>query len=161
VASFNIRNGIAWDGLDSWPLRRRATAAAVERLDADLLGLQEVYGFQQRYLLRRLPGYAACGAGRTDGRRRGERCAVLFRTARLRLDRATTRWFSDTPDLPGSTGWGNRLPRIVTLARFTDLMSGRRFGFADCHLEGRRGIAAPPPWSSGSTPTCPGSWPAI
>ena len=135
MATFNIRNGIAWDGLDSWPFRRPATAAAVAGLDADLLGLQEVYDFQLRYLLRRLPGYASCGAGRTDGRR-GERCAVLFRTTRLRLDRATTRWFSDTPDLPGSTGWGNHLPRIVTLTRFTDVASGRRFGFADCHLEG-------------------------
>ena len=141
VASFNIRNGIAWDGLDSWPLRKPATAATIAALDADLLGLQEVYGFQQRYLLRRLPAYAATGAGRTDGRRRGERCAVLYRAARLRLDRVTTRWFSGTPDVPGSTGWGNRLPRIVTLAHFTDLAGGARFGFADCHLEGRPAAA--------------------
>ncbi|HUK77703.1 MAG TPA: endonuclease/exonuclease/phosphatase family protein [Thermoleophilia bacterium] len=158
VASFNIRNGIAWDGLDSWPLRRGATAAAVAGLDADLLGLQEVYGFQQRYLLRRLPDYAATGAGRTDGRRRGERCAVLYRTERLRLDQAITRWFSDTPDLPGSTGWGNRLPRIVTLARFTDLAVGRPFGFADCHLEGspaaarHRSAAALAGWLDPSLP---------
>jgi endonuclease/exonuclease/phosphatase family metal-dependent hydrolase len=61
---------------------------------------------------------------------------VLYRTARLRLDQVTTRWFSDTPDMPGSTGWGNRLPRIVTFACFTDLVGGGRFGFADCHLEG-------------------------
>jgi len=158
VASFNIRNGIAWDGLDSWPLRRPATAATIAGLDADLAGLQEVYGFQQRYLLRRLPGYAATGAGRTDGRRRGERCAVLYRAARLRLDHATTRWFSDTPDVPGSTGWGNRLPRIVTLAHFTDLAGGARFGFADCHLEGwpaaarHRSAAALATWLDPSLP---------
>ena len=136
VATFNVRNGIACDGLDSWPLRRRATAAVLAGLDADVACLQEVYGFQQRYLLRRLPGYAAAGDGRTNGRR-GERCAVLWRTDRLRLDEARTRWFSDTPDLPGSTGWGNRQPRVVTLARFTDRVSGRAFAVADCHLEGR------------------------
>jgi endonuclease/exonuclease/phosphatase family metal-dependent hydrolase len=136
VATFNVRNGIAFDGLDSWPLRRRAAADVLARLDADVACLQEVYGFQQCFLLRRLPGYAAAGAGRTDGQR-GERCAVLWRTARLRLDEARTRWFSDTPDLPGSTGWGNRQPRVVTLARFTDRASGRTFGVADCHLEGR------------------------
>ena len=136
VATFNIRNGIALDGLDSWPFRRRAAADAVARLDLDLAGLQEVYGFQQRYLLRRLPDYAATGAGRTDGRGRGERCTVLHRRARLALDESITRWFSDTPDLPGSTSWGNRLPRIVTLARFIDRESGRRFGLANCHLEG-------------------------
>ena len=86
--------------------------------------------------MRHLQGYAATGAGRTDGRGRGERCAVLYSGARLDLASSTTRWFSDTPDLPGSTGWGNRLPRIVTLARFTDLATDRAFGFADCHLEG-------------------------
>jgi endonuclease/exonuclease/phosphatase family metal-dependent hydrolase len=136
VATFNVRNGIAFDGLDSWPLRRHTTAQAVAGLDADLIALQEVYGFQQRYLLRHTRGYAATGAGRADGLRRGERCTVLYRGARLDLAGATTRWFSDTPDLPGSTGWGNRLPRIVTLARFSDLATGRAFGFADCHLEG-------------------------
>jgi endonuclease/exonuclease/phosphatase family metal-dependent hydrolase len=135
VATYNLRNGIAFDGLDSWPLRRSATAATLAGLDVDVACLQEVYGFQQRFLLRRLVGYAAAGAGRTDGRR-GERCAVLWRTARLRLDEARTRWFSDTPDLPGSTGWGNRQPRVATLARFTDRASGRAFGVADCHLEG-------------------------
>ena len=136
VATFNIRNGIAPDGLDSWPFRRRAAADAVAGLDADLAGLQEVYGFQQRYLLRRLSAYTATGAGRRDGRGRGERCPVLYRRARLALDGSITRWFSDTPDVAGSTGWGNRLPRIVTLARFTDRRSGRRFGLANCHLEG-------------------------
>jgi endonuclease/exonuclease/phosphatase family metal-dependent hydrolase len=136
VATFNIRNGVALDGFDSWPFRRRATAGTVARLDCDVAGLQEVYGFQQRYLLARLPGYVATGVGRTDGRRRGERCTVLYRGARLALDDSATRWFSDTPDVAGSTSWGNRLPRIVTLARFTDLRSGRRFGLANCHLEG-------------------------
>ena len=136
VATFNVRNGIAFDGLDSWPFRRRTTADVVARLECDVVGLQEMYGFQQRYLLARSPGYAATGVGRTDGRRRGERCAVLYRPARLALDGSVTRWFSDTPDVAGSTSWGNRLPRIVTLARFTDLRSGRRFGLANCHLEG-------------------------
>ncbi len=136
VATFNIRNGIALDGFDSWPFRRRATADAIARLDCDVVGLQEVYGFQQRYLLARSPDHRATGVGRTDGRRRGERCAVLYRHTRLVLDGSATRWFSDTPDVAGSTSWGNRLPRVVTLARFTDLRSGRRFGLANCHLEG-------------------------
>jgi len=136
VATFNIRNGRAFDWFDSWPLRRRATAEAVARLDADVVALQEVYGFQQRYLLRCLPGWRATGAGRTDGRERGERCAILWRSARLALERSVTRWFSDTPDVPGSTGWGNRQPRVVTLARFSDSATGASFGLADCHLEG-------------------------
>jgi endonuclease/exonuclease/phosphatase family metal-dependent hydrolase len=135
VVSFNIRNGVAFDGLDSWPFRRRATAQALARLTADLLGLQEVYAFQERYLVHSLQSFAATGAGRS-ARGGGERCSVLHRQARLRLEASRTRWLSDTPDMPGSRTWGNPLPRVVTLCRFVDEASGRRFAFADLHLDG-------------------------
>jgi len=141
VATFNIRKGIAWDGLDSWPMRRRTTAAALHGLRADVAGLQEVYGFQQRDLLRRLPRFAACGAGRDDGRERGERCAVLYDTRRLELCRWVTRWFSDTPDTPGSISWGEPPPRVATLAWFaargtSDAKLRPRFAVADVHWDG-------------------------
>lgn len=141
VASFNIRNGMAWDGWNSWPLRRGATAKATARLGADVIGLQEVYGFQQRHLLRKLPDYAAVGRGRgghlIQGRLLGgERSPVLFRSRRLRLDRHVTRWLSDTPDAPGSLNWGTSSPRIVTLAWFTDIPGKLRFGVANTHWDG-------------------------
>ncbi len=138
VATFNIRKGVALDGRDSWPLRRAAAAKTVARLRADVVGLQEAYGFQQRDLLRRLPGYAACGAGRTDGRERGERCAILYDTRRLDLERCVTRWFSDTPDVPGSVTWGAPPPRIATLAWFTttDVTPPARFAVANVHWDG-------------------------
>ena len=135
-ATFNIRNGRAWDGRNSWPLRRRACAAAIAGSGAHLVGLQEVDGFQQRYLARRLCGYAALGAGRDDGRCRGERCTVLHRSARLALERWTARWFSDAPGTPGSRSWGNPITRIVTLCRFADRVTGRRFGVANAHWDG-------------------------
>jgi endonuclease/exonuclease/phosphatase family metal-dependent hydrolase len=138
VASFNIRKGVAADGCDSWPLRRGVAAAAVARLRADVVGLQEAHGFQQRDLLRRLPGYAACGAGRTDGRERGERCAILYDARRLALERCVTRWFSDTPHVPGSVTWGAWPPRIATLAWFTttDASPPTRFAVANVHWDG-------------------------
>ena len=73
VASFNVRNGRAFDGCRSWPCRRRAVVATIEALDADVLGLQEVFAFQMRWLRRRLPAYDAVWVGRDDGRR-GEGC---------------------------------------------------------------------------------------
>jgi endonuclease/exonuclease/phosphatase family metal-dependent hydrolase len=136
VASLNIRKGRAWDGLDSWPLRRKTAAEAVARLHADVLGLQEVCGFQQRDLLRRLSGYAACGAGRDDGRERGERCAILYEARRLVLERWVTRWFSDRPDVPGSVSWGDPPPRVATLAWLRDRASGRWFAVANVHWDG-------------------------
>ena len=136
AVSFNLRHGHAWDGAHSWPLRRRVAARGIERLGAEVVGLQEAYGFQQRYLARRLSGYAAIGAGRDDGRERGERCAVLYRPGRLELESWTVRWFSDAPGVPGSRGWGNPVTRLVTLCRFVDSADGRRFGVADAHWDG-------------------------
>ena len=136
VASFNVRTGLGPDGRHSWPLRAGACAAAIRGLDADLVGLQEVRLFQERGLARRLPGYAGAGAGRDDGYGRGERCTVVFRPDRLRLDAWTVNWLSDTPRAPGSRTWGNPIPRIVTLCRFTDRQSGGGFGLANAHWDG-------------------------
>lgn len=139
VATFNIRTCTDWDGLDSWPFRRRRTADAIRRLEADIVGLQEARGCQLRWLLRSLPGYAAIGVGRDDGRARGERCPILYRRDRLTLLDQRTRWLSETPDVPGSLGWGARLPRIVTMARFvfaSDAAETLRFGVANTHWDG-------------------------
>ena len=143
VASFNVRTGLKPDGRHSWPLRAGACAAAIAGLDADVVGLQEVRLFQERGLARRLPGYAGAGAGRDDGRGRGERCTVVYRTARLRLESWTVRWFSDTPWVPASRSWGNPIPRIVTLCRFADLRTGDRFGIANAHWDGASAGLAP------------------
>ena len=136
AASFNLRHGLGWDGVHSWPLRRRVAARHIQHLDAELVGLQEVHRFQQRYLARRLSDYAALGAGRDDGRERGERCTVLYRPGRLELESWTVRWFSNTPGVPGSRDWGNPVARLVTLCRFVDSADGRRFGVADAHWDG-------------------------
>jgi endonuclease/exonuclease/phosphatase family metal-dependent hydrolase len=136
AASLNLRHGRAWDGLHSWPLRRRTAVRCLADLGAEVVGLQEVHGFQQRYLARRLSGYAAVGAGRDDGRERGERCTVLYRPGRLELASWTVRWFSDTPSVPGSRGWGNPVARLVTLCRFRDRAGGHEFGVADAHWDG-------------------------
>ena len=138
VATFNIRTGLGRDGRDSWPFRRGRTAAAITRLDADIVGLQEAHAFQLRWLLARLPSFAAIGAGRDDGRSRGEHCAILYRADRLRLIEQRTRWLAETPDLPGSMSWGTRIPRIVTTGLFETVgTSGPvRFGVADTHWDG-------------------------
>ena len=137
VASFNIRSSRSFDGLNSWPLRRPATAAAIRALDADVVGLQEVHPGPARYLRRALAGVAAVGAGRRDGRR-GERCLILYRTERLRLVGWTTRWFSDEPLRPGTRLAGAGSPRVATLAELVARDSGERFAVANVHLDERR-----------------------
>jgi endonuclease/exonuclease/phosphatase family metal-dependent hydrolase len=141
VVTFNIRTGWALDGRHCWWLRRSATAAVLRRLRPDVAALQEVHRFQLRYLLGHLAGYGAAGVGRTNGRRRGEHCAVLYRTDRLVLEGEQTRWFSDRPNEPGSRTWGNVQPRIATLAWFSDRAGGPDVGLVNVHLDERSGAA--------------------
>ena len=132
LVTFNIRNGRAiGDGCNHWWLRRRATAAAIAGLAPDVVGLQEVYRFQLRSLLHRLPALVATGRGR--GRRGGgEHVPVLWRRGRLVLDGSETRWFGRPPGPFGTGG-----SRIVTLARLHDRGSGRPVGVANTHLDHR------------------------
>ena len=84
VVSFNLRNARAVDGWNSWPFRRRATAAVLRDLAPDVAGLQEAYACQERYLVRALGGYSSVSVGRAAGDR-GERCPVVHRSSTLRL----------------------------------------------------------------------------
>lgn len=132
VASFNIRNGRALDGLSSWPWRRRSTAAAVRALRADVVGLQEVYRCQLRYLTRQVPGYEVAGEGRRGGTG-GEWCPLWVDRAGWTVVESWTRWFADDPDRRGARLPQAGFPRIATMAVVEG--RGRRFGVANVHLD--------------------------
>ncbi len=134
VVSFNIRYGTANDGENRWEDRRALLFDVVRSADADLIGLQEALDFQIDEILAAVPGYAAVGVGRDDGRRAGEHAAILFRTSRLRVDRSGTFWFSDTPEVVASRSWGNTITRIATWARLVD-RDGRAFWHFNVHLD--------------------------
>jgi endonuclease/exonuclease/phosphatase family metal-dependent hydrolase/membrane-associated phospholipid phosphatase len=135
VASFNVRNGRAWDRGNSWPLRSRAAAVMARDLGADILAVQEAFGFQGRFLAAALPGYEQVGRGR--GARGGEWCPVYVRTDRLRVVRTDTRWFGDTPDTPGSRLEGASFPRIGTHVRLAEVAGGRELEIVNTHLDER------------------------
>lgn len=134
VVSFNIRYGTAKDGDNEWSKRREMLFDVTRELDADILGLQEALAFQIDEIEAAVPGYAAVGVGRDDAARGGEYTGILFRTSRLRVADSGTFWFSDTPEVPASRSWGNRITRICTWARFVD-RDGRGFYVFNLHLD--------------------------
>jgi endonuclease/exonuclease/phosphatase family metal-dependent hydrolase len=135
LMTFNIRNGRGLDGRNIWWLRRRATASVIAAERPDVVGLQEVYRFQLRYLAKRVGGYDHVGVGRNNGAGKGEHAPLLYGPDRFELERTETRWLSDTPRVPGSKTWGNRSPRIVTLAWLRERATGRRLGVVSGHLD--------------------------
>lgn len=133
--TFNVRYGTAPDGPNRWELRRELLLATIRRAAPDLLATQEGLRFQLDEIQAALPELAWVGAGRDDGRSGGEHAALFYRRSRLTVEASGTFWLSDTPELPGSRSWGNRLPRICTWARLRDAASGRTLAAFNVHLD--------------------------
>lgn len=112
VGSFNIRNGKAFDGFNSWWFRRQTTKKAIENIDCDILGIQEAYRFQKNWLAKQLEQYAHVGLGRNGGNK-GEHCPIYYRTENVTSIVSETRWFGDTPGVPSKLP-GAGFPRIYT-----------------------------------------------
>jgi endonuclease/exonuclease/phosphatase family metal-dependent hydrolase len=130
VMSFNIRNGLADDGGNSWNYRRHLMAKVIRESNAYIIGLQEVYEFQIEYLKRELPEYSYYSVGREDGLSQGEQCSILWRNDLFQCSKAGTFWLSDTPDVPNSMTWGNRITRICSWVEFAN-----EFRFYNTHWD--------------------------
>ena len=133
VASFNIRNGRAFDGRNSWPFRRQTTADAIRSLDADIVGLQEVYGFQLRSLRKRLIDYTVVGERSRARHSWGERCPILIRRGVAEQLDVRTMWFGETSMVAGSRIKGAAFPRIATIARIR--LNASEVVVANTHLD--------------------------
>lgn len=133
--SFNIRYGTADDGADSWPHRRELVFEVIEKQDPGFCGLQEALRFQIDEIRAAVPRYAEHGCGRDDGETEGEYSAILYRQDEWKLDKGETLWLSNTPKTPGSTSWGNTIPRVVTWGRFIHKKTGRELYVFNTHLD--------------------------
>jgi endonuclease/exonuclease/phosphatase family metal-dependent hydrolase len=137
VMSFNVRYGSANDGEDRWEKRRELFFHTIEAFRPDLLGGQEVLAFQADEMRKRLDGHGYVGAGRDDGKEKGEMTPIHFRTDRFeKLDEGHF-WLSEEPDRPGSRGWDAALPRIASWVKLRDREAKREFYFFNTHFDHR------------------------
>ncbi|CAG8465963.1 24504_t:CDS:2 [Racocetra persica] len=133
VATFNIRYD-AYCGLPApstektmktsgekpWSSRRRKVADTILFHRADIVGLQEVLKNQLSDLETLLgQDWQWVGVGREDGKEADLNSNIILQT----------------PDIPGSKDWDSGLPRVVTQARFQDLVTGQKFWFINTHFD--------------------------
>lgn len=135
VLTFNIRYGTANDGAHVWAARRAHVITTIRDHAPHLLGVQEALRFQLDELHAALPGYLEIGVGRDDGLIAGEYAAVLVDTLRFSVIGSGTFWLSDTPDVPGSMHWGNRITRVTTWARLVDRATGDTMRVYNLHWD--------------------------
>lgn len=145
VMTFNVRFATPSDGPNVWQNRRDLAAKVILDRRPAVVGTQELLLRQARDLADRLPGYAWFGRGRLgteDDGPRNERMGVFYDTAQLKLLDSGDFWLSETPDVPGSSNFGVRLPRMATWGEFEDLRNGRRFRLFNTHFPHRVGAEA-------------------
>ena len=135
VMTYNVRYGTADDGLDAWEHRRELALRVISNNEPDVIGVQEALRFQLDEIAAAFPRLAEVGVGRDDGDEAGEYSAILYDENRLELLDSDTFWLSGTPEVVASTNWGNRIPRIVTWARFRDRRTERTFYVFNTHWD--------------------------
>ncbi|WP_323959259.1 hydrolase [Arthrobacter sp. JZ12] len=138
VMTYNIRRRVAhvnpWSH-DYWgrrePLIRRLLAAE----QPTILGVQEALPDQMPAILEGLgERYRSIGRGRNaDGQ--GEQCPLIYDADRLELLEWDQDALSSTPNTPGSSGWGNLIPRILVIGRFRDRDTGKQITAVNTHLD--------------------------
>ncbi|MDG1511419.1 MAG: endonuclease/exonuclease/phosphatase family protein [Mariniblastus sp.] len=133
VMSFNIRNGRANDGDNSWKHRKEFAADIIRDAKLDVVGLQEAFRFQLDDLRKQLPEFEEAGEGR-DGGEKGEYSAILFRGDRFTKLESGTFWLSDTPEVK-SRHWGNRYLRVCTWVRLKVNKTSQCFYVYNTHFD--------------------------
>ncbi len=134
VMSFNIRRGNKRDGRNHWVNRRNLVHQILNQYRPDVLGLQEALDFQIDEISTMLPGYEKVGIGNLGGTE-GLHNAIFYDAERFQIAEEGTFWLSDTPENPGSKGWGNIIPRICTWARLIEIKTRHSFYFYNTHLD--------------------------
>lgn len=136
AASYNLRNANAGDSAkgNGWGKRYPVIAQIIQYHDFDIFGTQEGRRYQLEDLKKILPGYEYIGAGRDDGKTKGEHSAIFYRTDKFELIKNGDFWLSETPDKP-SKGWDAVLPRICSWGHFKCKDSGFEFLFFNLHMD--------------------------
>ena len=134
VISFNLRNGEANDGTNSWRYRCPASLLMVQEECPDIMGVQEAYDYQVLFFTENLKDYKCVGVGREDGKHEGEHMSIFYNKKTVSLKKWGTFWLSETPDEP-SLGWDGACRRTATWALMKDKRTGHLFFYVNTHLD--------------------------
>ena len=137
VGSYNVR--VPRDKApNDWKNRCPRVKSILKEHKFDIFGTQEAVAEQIKDI--KAAGYDMAGVGR-EADLGGEYSCVFYNPQRLKCLEQHTFWLSETPDKPGSKSWGTACPRICTYGIFQDKATGRKFVFANTHLDHRSNLA--------------------
>jgi endonuclease/exonuclease/phosphatase family metal-dependent hydrolase len=135
VMTYNIRYDNPGDGVNRWDNRKNKVFSLLKKYDPDIIGVQEALHHQLTDVSGNLKHYEFFGAGRDDGKQKGEYSAILIRKNRFKVLEQNTFWLSQTPRIPGSKNWDAAITRVVTWARLQDKKTKKVFLVINTHFD--------------------------
>lgn len=133
VITYNLRYSTEKDGVHAWSKRKDNVKALVKFHDTDILCAQEALAEQYDAILEN-PDFEAVGAGRDDGKRKGEFSPIFYNKNRFEKKDGGVFWLSQTPDVP-SKGWDAMFKRICTWVRLYDKLNKKEFLVFNTHYD--------------------------
>jgi len=138
VATYNVR-GPNDRAPNSWKDRLPRMVRTIRENQFELIGTQETLAGPIQDLCNELQ-FQSFGVGR-DKQKKDEHNAIFYDPERFNVISQETFWLSSNPETPGSSSWDSSLPRICTWALMQDRKTGKRFVFANTHLDHRSASA--------------------
>lgn len=136
VMSYNIKYANENDGENSWSNRKDHLTALMKFYEPHIFGVQEALFEQLEHFDKILESYDYVGAGRNDGKQKGEFTAIFYKGDTFEVLEQHTFWLSETPGEP-SKGWDAAYPRICTYGLFKEKDSEEKFWVFNTHFDHR------------------------
>ena len=133
VMTYNVRLDVASDSLNAWQHRKEWLTDQIKFYNPDVMGTQEGRPNQIKYMKEVLTDYKIIGHGR-DGGDNGEYSAIFYNTNKVKVEKDSTFWLSETPE-QHSKSWDAAIERICTYGLFTDLESLEKVWIVNTHLD--------------------------
>ncbi len=138
IMTFNIRMGLANDGINHWRHRKSLALARINAFEPDLLGIQECYDneAQAGFLEQHLAGYEFYGVHR--GGQSGaamEMAPALVKKSSFRVLESGAFWLSEAPQQSGSMSWDAAFPRTCLWFRLCHLTTRKELIFLNTHFD--------------------------
>jgi endonuclease/exonuclease/phosphatase family metal-dependent hydrolase len=135
VATFNLRFDNKGDSGNLWVDRAAPVAALIKFHEFEIFGTQEGLKNQLDDISNALPEYARFGAGRDDGKDKGEHSAIYYKKDVFKFLKGGNFWLSQTPEKP-SLGWdATCCNRICSWVYVQHIKSGKKFYFFNAHFD--------------------------
>ncbi len=133
VVSYNLRYATEKDGENAWSKRKENVKDLLKFYDVDIACAQEVLHSQLTDVLDG-SNYAYVGAGRDDGKEKGEYSPIFYNKTRFEKKDGGVFWLSETPDVP-SKGWDARYNRVCSWVRLLDKNTKKEFLVFNTHYD--------------------------